>query len=119
AHPSRPEKCHTPFLSEIVNQIVFVPEEFFAAERDALDKGEKLWADFVTKFAESTPVGPGPPVVTVLNSVANHLLVSPSTATLAAGLDERVNFAAREHPKIWDKVLSESGIMTQSGPYRC
>jgi hypothetical protein len=112
------EQLHTPFLSEIVNQIVFVPEEFFTAEREALERGEKLWHDFVTKFAKSTTLGPGTPVVTLLDSVANRLLASPSTATLAAGLDERVNFAFREHPKIWGDVLKEAGIKSHPGPYK-
>jgi hypothetical protein len=49
--------------------------------------------------------------------VANRLLASPSTATLAAGLDQRVNFAAREHPKIWEDVLTDGGIKRHSGPY--
>jgi hypothetical protein len=109
------EQLHTPFLSEIVNQIVFVPEEFFTAEREALERGEKLWHDFVTKFATSTAVGPGTPVVSMLDSVANRLLVSPSTATLAAGLDERFNFAFRESPKIWGEVLKAAGIRGHSG----
>jgi hypothetical protein len=107
------EQLHTPFLSEIVNQIVFVPEEFYTAERE-----EKLWHDFVTKFATSTTVGPGTPVVSMLDSVANQLLVSPSTATLAAVMDERVNFAFRESPKIWGEVLKDAGIKSHSGLYR-
>jgi hypothetical protein len=104
------EHLHTPFASEIVNQIVFVPEEFFKAERAALDQGEKLWHDFVTKFAKSTTVGPGTPVASLLDAVANRLLASPSTATLAAVLDERINFAGREHPKIWGAILKGAGI---------
>lgn len=112
------EQLHTPFLGEIVNQIVFVPEEFFTAEREALERGEKLWHDFVTKFAKSTTLGPGTPVVSLLDSVANRLIASPSTATLAAGLDERVNFAFREHPKIWGDVLKDAGIKSHPGPYK-
>jgi hypothetical protein len=118
ADPLLREQLHTPFLSEIVNQIVFVPEEFFTAEREALERGEKLWHDFVTKFAESTTVGPGTPVVSLLDSVANHLLASPSTATLAAVLDERVKFASREHPKIWGEVLKNAGIKSHPNPYK-
>jgi hypothetical protein len=104
------EQLHTPFLSEMVNQIVFVPEEFFTAEREALERGEKLWHDFVTKFAKSTTVGPGTPVASLLDSVANRLLASPSTATLAAVMDERVDFAFSESPELWKQVLKESGI---------
>ena len=46
------EQLHTPFLSEVVNQIVFVPEEFFTAEREALERGEKLWHDFVNEVRQ-------------------------------------------------------------------
>jgi hypothetical protein len=118
ADPLLREQLHTPFLSEIVNQIVFVPEEFFTAEREALERGEKLWHDFVTKYAKSETLGPGTPVVSLLDSVANRLLISPSTATLAAGLDERVNFALREQPKIWGEVLKEAGIKNHPGPHK-
>jgi uncharacterized DUF497 family protein len=39
--PQLLEQIHTPFVAEIVNQVVLVPEAFFTEERKALEKAEK------------------------------------------------------------------------------
>src|SRR5262249_31688468 len=103
------EQIHTPFVAEMVNQIVFVPESFFDDERTAIAQGAKRWHDFIRRFAESRPIGPGDPIEFLDQSIRAMLIRSPSTATLAATIDPRVEFAMREAPELWEAVLRESG----------
>ena len=101
------EQIHTPFVAEIVNQLVFVPEEFFTKEREAIEKGSKMWHEFLRRFAEQAPIGPGDPIEFLDQSIRARAVRSQSTATLAATLDERVEFARREAPELWDAVVRE------------
>ena len=56
------EQIHTPLVAELVNQLVFVPEEFFDKEQEALAHGRKIWQDFIRRFTESRPPAPGDPI---------------------------------------------------------
>ena len=89
------EQIHTPLVAEIVNQLVFVPESFFDEERKAIAQGAKMWHEFIRRFAESKPIGPGDPIEFLDRSIRAMAVRSQSTATLAATIDERVEFARR------------------------
>jgi hypothetical protein len=102
------EQIHTPFVAEMVNQLVFVPEAFFDEERKAIAEGAKMWHEFLRRFAEQRPIGPGDPVESLDQSIREMAIRSQSTATLVATLDKRVEFAARQAPQLWEVVLKES-----------
>jgi hypothetical protein len=108
------EQIHTPFVGEIVNQIVFVPEEFFAEESKAIERASKMLDHYARRFAEQRPIGPGDPIEFLQKSVRESITRSPSTATLAATLDMRVEFARRYGPELWDQVLMEAEGSTAS-----
>jgi hypothetical protein len=103
------EQLHTPFVTEMVNQLIIVPQPFFVEEHKAIQQAKKLWYDFMRKYAKSAPIGPDDPVVSMLDEVGQRLHRSPSTATLSAGLETRVAFARRERPELWDQVVREAG----------
>jgi hypothetical protein len=103
------ERIHTPFVAEVVNQLVFVPEEFFDEEAKAIARGAKMWHDFLRRFAESRPIGPGEPIEFLEQAIRAMAVRSESTATLAEALDRRVTFAQREAPEIWRAVTGRSG----------
>ena len=104
------EVLHTPFVTEVVNQIVFVPEDFFKREREAIERGEKLWHEFVTKYAKSAPIGPSDPVVSLLDRIRERVQAAPTTETLVAALHDRIAFATREHPQLWAEVVRGEGV---------
>ena len=106
--PQFVEQIHTPFVGEVVNQLVFVPESFFDEERKALVAGAQMWNEFFRRLSESRPIGPGDPIEFLDRSIRAMAARSPSTATLAATIDERVAFAMREAPELWEAVLGES-----------
>ena len=97
----------------MVNQLVFVPEAFFDAERKAITEGAKMWREFLRRFAEERPIGPGDPIEYFEQSIRQMTIRSPSTATLAATLDQQVNFATREAPELWEAVLKQG---SRQGP---
>jgi hypothetical protein len=101
------EQIHTPVVAEIVNQLVLVPEEFFDEERKAIDAANKLLGEFERRFAKSARVSPGTPVEDLQNSIRQMLNQSASTATIASAIDERVRFAMREAPELWNQVRAE------------
>jgi hypothetical protein len=101
------EVIHTPIMSEVINQAVMVPDEFFKKESEALREAAKKWHEFLRRFAESRPIGPGDPIEYFEQEQRIQVLQSPSTSTLAATLDERSAFAASEAPEIWEAVLRE------------
>lgn len=103
------ERIHTPFVAEVVNQLVFVPEEFFDEEREAIARGAKMWHDFIRRFAESRPIGPGEPIEFLEQAIRAMTVRSQSTATLAETIDRRVEFAQREAPDIWRAIMNQSG----------
>jgi hypothetical protein len=103
--PQFRERIHTPYLAEIVNQLVFVPERFFEKEREAIAKGAKMWREFIRRFSESRVAGPGDPIEFLLESNRALLARSPSTATLALMIDEQVQFAEREAPRMWQEAV--------------
>jgi hypothetical protein len=98
---------HTPIMSEVINQAVMVPEEFFKEESKAIQAAAKKWHEFLRRFAESRPIGPGDPIEFLEQTQRENVLRSPSTSTLVATLDERVTFASQEAPEIWEAVLQE------------
>lgn len=107
--PQVREHLHTPFVTEMVNQIVLVPQPFFVEERNAIQRANKFWFEFMRKYAKSAPIGPGDPVISMLDEVSQRLHRSPSTETLFAGLDTKAAFALRERPELWEQVLREAG----------
>jgi hypothetical protein len=108
------EQIHTPFVAEMVNQLVLVPESFFDEERKAIVQGAKMWHEFIRRFAESRPIGPGDPIEFLDRSIRAMAVRSQSTSTLAATIDERVEFARREAPELWEAVLREAQRETAS-----
>jgi hypothetical protein len=102
------EQIHTPFVAEIVNQLVFVPEAFFEKERKAIVESAKMWYEFFRRFSELRPIGPGDPIEFLERSIREMAVRSPSTATIAATLERRVEFATREAPELWEAVVAES-----------
>lgn len=57
------EKLHTVLLAEMATQLMFVPEEFFTAEQEAVKHANEVLEDFEKRYAKSTPVGPRHPVI--------------------------------------------------------
>jgi hypothetical protein len=108
SNPQLLETLHTPFVAELANQVIFVPEAFFDKERKALDRGEKMWDEVVNKYAVSAPIGPGDPIVPVIDEVRDMVSRSPSTSTLAAGLEARMDFARRTRPDLLDEVMRQA-----------
>ncbi|HVY54652.1 MAG TPA: hypothetical protein VHC46_02755, partial [Thermodesulfobacteriota bacterium] len=108
------EYIHTPFVSEVVNQLVLVPEEFFTEERKAIEKSIKMWREFIRRFAERAPIGPGDPIEFLDDSIRELATRSLSTSTLATVFDMRVEFAMREAPELWEAVVRESEQETKS-----
>jgi len=102
------EQIHTPFVGEVVNQLVLVPESSFEEERKAIEAAAKLWNVFIRCFSESRPIGPGDPVEFLDRSIRAMLVRAPSTATLATTIGQRVEFAIREAPELWEEVLKGS-----------
>ena len=105
ADPHLTERIHTPFVAEIVNQLVLVPEEFFVEERQALQQGAKLWHEFNQGYAKSAPISPGDPIEGLQNSVRDQVSRSLSTATLAGVLGSQVEFAQRQAPDLWNATV--------------
>jgi hypothetical protein len=103
------ERVHTPFVAEMVNQIVFVPEEFFVEERKAIDEANKIISEFQRRYSISGHVGPGDPIEYLQQSIRELMATSPSTSTIAASLDKRAEFAAQYAPQIWNEVLRNAG----------
>lgn len=99
---------HTPFVAEIVNQTILVPESFFEQERNALDSGERMWDTYISKYAISAEVGPANPVITVLGRVRDTIARSPGTATLAESLHTRMEVARQANPALFEEVLREA-----------
>jgi hypothetical protein len=104
------DRIHTSFTAEVVNQLMYVPEEFFDQERQALGNGAKLWRDFLTRYAEERPIRPGDPIESLDASQRELAATSSSTAALARVQNERAAFAQREAPEIWQAVLHREGI---------
>jgi hypothetical protein len=103
------EHIHTPFVAELVNQVVLVPEEFFEQEREAIEAGSKLWYDFIRRYSISAAVGPGDPIEHLERSIREEAAQSSSTSTVASALATRAAFAREQAPEIWDSVLQEHG----------
>lgn len=102
------EQLHTPFVAEMVNQLVFVPEEFFRKEREAIVQSAKMWREFRRRFAEQGPIGPGDPIEFLQESIRELAARSSSTATLATTFDMQVEFAMRQAPELWNAVIREA-----------
>jgi hypothetical protein len=103
------ERIHTPFVGEIVNQIVFVPDEFFAEERKAIDEANKSFSEFQRHYSISGHVGPGDPIQYLRQSIRELIETSPSTSTIAESLEKRAEFAEQYAPQIWNEVLRRAG----------
>jgi len=64
-----------------------------------------MWSEFIRRFTESRVVGPGDPIEFLLESNRALLRRSESTATLATTMSERVEFALREAPELWNAAI--------------
>lgn len=102
------ERLHTPVSGDMVNQIVFVPQAFFDKERKAIQEAARLWSEFLRRYIRRGPVGPGDPIEFIEKSIHEKIKQSPSTATLMATMEERLNFAERHAPELWMEVKRES-----------
>jgi hypothetical protein len=100
-------QLHMPFKAEIVNQAMLVPESFFQEEAEALERGEKLYDELNSKYAVQGPVGPIDPVADMLGKVREELAVSQSTATIAAGLQTRLDFMRTALPEEFERAVGE------------
>jgi hypothetical protein len=108
------EWLHTPFAAEIVNQLVMVPEEFFTQERAALVDGKNVVDEMERKYAQNAPVGPADPIVSLHKAIRELTARSSSTATLAATLDLRAEFAASQAPELWNEILRQHEAKSDS-----
>ena len=97
----------------MVNQVVFVPEEFFVEERKAIDAANKMFSEFQRHYSISGSVGPGDPIQYLQQSIREMIAMSPSTSTIAESLDKRAEFAAQYAPQIWNKLLRGAGLERQ------
>jgi hypothetical protein len=98
------ERIHTPFLGEVVNQVVFVPELFFKEERDAIESAKRILDEIDRRYSESVRPGPLDPIADLYRSVGESLTLSASTATLVGIMDRRADFAIRHAPELWNTV---------------
>jgi hypothetical protein len=98
---------HTPFVAEMVTQLVFVDEAFFHNERTAFEEGRRMWREFLRRFTEEAPVGPGDPIEFLHQEIRDFVAHSQSTSTLAATVDKKVEFAMSQAPELWEAVLSD------------
>jgi hypothetical protein len=114
ADPDLTRQIHTPFVAEIVNQLVLVPEEFFVEERQALQHGAKLLHEFNTRFLHAAPIDPGGPVENLHNSIRDQVSRSLSTATLAGVIGDQVEFAQQQAPDLWNAVLQGDARSTDA-----
>lgn len=112
SHTDYVEEIHTPFVAEIANQLVFVPEKFFKKEHEALVKNAKMWQRFVYRLVDRGPIGPGDPIK-FLQEPISELSGSLSTYTLAKTFDMQVNFAMLKAPELWNEVLQETKDTSQ------
>lgn len=80
----------------MVNQLVFVTELFFKEERKAIEEGENMWREFEQRFAEQAPIGPLDPVESLHKAIREMAPRSSSTLTLAAAMDEQMEYGAWE-----------------------
>ena len=101
------EQIHTPVVAEMVNQLVFVPEEFFARERKGIDEARKTMDEFDRRFSETAHVRPGDPIEFLQKAICEFIVELPSTATLVASMDRRAAFAKEQAPHIWNAVLQK------------
>jgi len=101
-------QLHMPFVVEIVNQAMLVPEDFFKEEAAALERGEKLYNDLNSKYAQSGPVGPGDPIAGMLDRVRGQLTRSQSTATIAEGLNTRLEFMREALPNEFRELVGRT-----------
>jgi len=98
------ETLHTPVAADMVNQLVFVPEEFFEEESKAIKNAAKLWGEFARHYVNRGVVGPGDPIERVEQSINEKIRQSQSTSTLIANMDERMQFAKKYAPDLWNEV---------------
>ena len=105
------EQLHTPVAADMVNQLVFVPQSFFDEEAKALREAAKLWSEFIRRFAENGPIGPGDPIEFFEQSISEKIMHSESTATLIATLKERMNFAEKHAPDLWEEIQRQASIV--------
>jgi hypothetical protein len=101
------ESIHTPFVAELVNQLVMVPDDFFVLEGAAIADMKKWFDEMERKYAKHAPVGLGDPIVSLHKAIRDLTARSSSTATLAKALDLRAEFAASEAPELWNAMIRE------------
>ena len=104
------ERIHTPFAGEMVNQLVFVSEEFFIRERKAIESANEVLSEFEDRFTESRPPGPLDPIVNLFQSVRESMTLSQSTATITSSLKNRAEFAEEYAEDLWESILERRGI---------
>ena len=56
---------HTSFLLPMTGQLTYVPESFFRAEQESIEKANSFWRDLLDHYAESEEVSPLDPVAEI------------------------------------------------------
>lgn len=95
---------HTSYAIPVNGELTFVPEEFFAKERAAIDRANKILHDIAMHYAESVPPRVGDPVSKYLRA-----------ADAMTRYDQRQLLAAlqRQAPQLLQSVLQEHGLSEQ------
>jgi hypothetical protein len=96
---------HTAIAAELVNQAVLVPESFFREEAEALEEASRLWNELQRRFSEAAEVRPGDAVAQIIDLAHEAITLSPSTATLAQALTDRIEAMQQHHPDLWEQVI--------------
>ena len=52
------QSLHTSFLLPMTGQLTYVPESFFRAEQESIEKANSFWRDLLDHYAESEEVSP-------------------------------------------------------------
>lgn len=91
-----PPILHTAMAVPMNGQLTYVPQAFFDAEREAVQKAAKALAEFNRRYSLSTEVGPSDPVVGWLR---------PGDLATMAGITKGFNLAREHQPALLQEVL--------------
>lgn len=90
---------HTAMPVPVNGQLTYVPQAFFDAEREAIQKAAKALAEFNRRYSLSTEVGPTDPVVGWLR---------PGDLATIGGITKGFNLAREHQPALLREVLTGS-----------
>jgi hypothetical protein len=96
---------HTAMPVPMNGQLTYVPQAFFDAEREAIQKAAKALAEFNLRYSLSTEVGPTDPVVGWLR---------PGDLATIGGITKGFNLAREHQPALLREVLTGSA----TNPFR-